>query len=333
MQSYSTEPRSTASKSNLEVTGYNDKEKTFIVKSQNGNTLKISDTYAEMFPMWAGRILITADNEEWALTAATAATGLATSVIMSPAEAGIEGVLSADKTPDNRVGVVIQIYNRNRFDLKSQMILRIGQCIMTCPTTSAFDVMPNAKRKLKVGRSIRLFGDGFQRKALVGGKKVWKIPVMEGDFIVEDAFGVTEAVAGGNFIILAKDKPSGLKAAEEAVKAIKDMASEVILPFPGGICRSGSKAGSLKYKLSASTHHLFCPRLRELVSDTQVPENVNCVYEVVIDGLSVDAVKGAVGEGIKAAAAIPGVVGISAGNYGGRLGPYKAVLKEVLGLG
>jgi len=333
MQSYTTEPRSTASKSNLEVTGYNDKEKTFIVKSQNGNTLKISDTYAEMFPMWAGRILITADNEEWALTAATAATGLATSVIMSPAEAGIEGVLSADKTPDNRVGVVIQIYNRNRFDLKSQMILRIGQCIMTCPTTSAFDVMPNAKRKLKVGRSIRLFGDGFQRKALVGGKKVWKIPVMEGDFIVEDAFGVAEAVAGGNFIILAKDKPSGLKAAEEAVKAIKDMASEVILPFPGGICRSGSKAGSLKYKLSASTHHLFCPRLRELVSDTQVPENVNCVYEVVIDGLSVDAVKGAVGEGIKAAAAIPGVVGISAGNYGGRLGPYKAVLKEVLGLG
>jgi formylmethanofuran--tetrahydromethanopterin N-formyltransferase len=333
MQLITTEPRSTASKSSLEVTGYDDKEKTFTVKSPRGNTLKISDTFAEMFPMWAGRILITADSEEWALTAAATATGLATSVIMSPAEAGIEGVLSADKTPDNRVGVVIQIYNRNRFDLKSQMILRIGQCVMTCPTTSAFDVMPNAKRKLKVGRSIRLFGDGFQRKALVGGRKVWKIPVMEGDFIVEDAFGVAEAVAGGNFIILAKDKPSGLKAAEEAVKAIKDMASEVILPFPGGICRSGSKAGSLKYKLSASTHHLFCPRLRDLVSDTQVPENVNCVYEVVIDGLNLDAVKRAVSEGIKAAAAIPGVAGISAGNYGGRLGPYKAVLKEVLGLG
>jgi formylmethanofuran--tetrahydromethanopterin N-formyltransferase len=335
MSQNETKSKSTANENKLKVIGYDDKDRfgpCFIVKSPMGNILKISDTYAEMFPMWAGRILITADNEEWALTAATAATGLATSVIMSPAEAGVEGVLSADKTPDNRVGVVIQIYNRNRFDLKSQMILRIGQCIMTCPTTSAFDVMPNAKRKLKVGRSIRLFGDGFQRKALVGGKKVWKIPVMEGDFIVEDAFGVAEAVAGGNFIILAKDKPSGLKAAEEAVKAIKDMASEVILPFPGGICRSGSKAGSLKYKLSASTHHLFCPRLRELVSDTQVPENVNCVYEVVIDGLSVDAVKGAVGEGIKAAAAIPGVVGISAGNYGGRLGPYKAVLKEVLGL-
>lgn len=296
------------------------------------NGVEIVDTFAEMFPMWAGRVLVTADSEAWAMTAAATATGLATSVIMSPAEAGIEGVLSADKTPDNRAGVMIQIYNRNRFELKSQMILRIGQCIMTCPTASAFDAMPNAKRKLKVGRSIRLFGDGFQRKALVGSRKVWKIPVMEGDFIVEDTFGVAEAVAGGNFIILSKDRPSGLKAAEEAVKAIRARVSEVILPFPGGICRSGSKAGSLKYKLSASTNHLFCPRLRALVSGTQVPEDVNCVYEIVIDGLSVDAVKSAIGEGVRAAANMPGIARISAGNYGGRLGPYKAFLKEALGL-
>jgi len=327
-----TESRSKANESRLEVLGYDDKDKAFIAKSPKGNTLKISDTFAEMFPMWAGRVLITADSEEWALTAATTATGLATSVIMSPAEAGIEGALSAEKTPDSRVGVTIQIYNRNRFDLKRQMILRIGQCVMTCPTTSAFDAMPNAKRKLKVGRSLRFFGDGFQRKALVGSRKVWKIPVMEGDFIVEDMFGVAEAVAGGNFIILAKDKLSGLKAAEESVKAIRAEASEVILPFPGGICRSGSKAGSLKYKLSASTNHPFCPRLRALVPDTQVPEDVNCVYEIVIDGLSVEAVRRAVGEGVKAAATIPGVMRISAGNYGGKLGPYKAVLKEVLGL-
>jgi len=296
------------------------------------NGVEIVDTFAEMFPMWAGRVLVTADSEAWAMAAAATATGLATSVIMSPAEAGIEGVLSADKTPDNRAGVMIQIYNRNRFELKSQMILRIGQCIMTCPTASAFDAMPNAKRKLKVGRSIRLFGDGFQRKALVGSRKVWKIPVMEGDFIVEDTFGVAEAVAGGNFIILSKDRPSGLKAAEEAVKAIRARVSEVILPFPGGICRSGSKAGSLKYKLSASTNHLFCPRLRALVSGTQVPEDVNCVYEIVIDGLSVDAVKSAIGEGVRAAANMPGIARISAGNYGGRLGPYKAFLKEALGL-
>ncbi|MEM3699573.1 MAG: formylmethanofuran--tetrahydromethanopterin N-formyltransferase [Candidatus Bathyarchaeia archaeon] len=303
----------------------------FTYKAENGNTCEIVDTFAEMFPMWAGRVLITADNEKWALTAASVATGLATSVIMSPAEAGIEGTVSPDKTPDKRVGVLIQIYNRNRFELKNQMILRIGQCIMTCPTTSAFDAMPNAKRRLKVGRSIRLFGDGFQKKGIVGNRKGWKIPVMEGSFFVEDSFGAVEAIAGGNFLILAKDKISGLMAAEEAVKAIKSKASEVILPFPGGICRSGSKAGSLKYKLKASTNHPFCPELKALVQDSQVPENVNCVYEIVINGLTVEAVKKAMGEGIRAAASVPGVVRISAGNYGGKLGPYKAFLKEVIG--
>jgi len=214
--------------------------------------------------------------------------------------------------------------------LKNQMILRIGQCIMTCPTASAFDAMPNAKRKLKVGRSLRLFGDGFQRKGLVGGRKVWKIPVMEGEFIVEDAFGATQAIAGGMVLILAKDKPSGLLAAEEAVKAIKSNASEVVMPFPGGICRSGSKTGSLKYKLKASTFHSFCPQLKTIVPDSQIPENVNCVYEVVINGLTIEAVKKAMSAGIKAAASTPGVVRISAGNYGGKLGPYKAFLKEAL---
>lgn len=296
------------------------------------NGVEIEDTFAEMFPMWAGRVLITADNERWALTAAAAATGFATSVIMSPAEAGIEGIVLADKTPDNRVGVLIQIYNRNRFELKNQMILRIGQCIMTCPTASAFDAMPNAKRKLKVGRSIRLFGDGFQRKGLVGNRKIWRIPVMEGDFIVEDTFGAAEAIAGGNFLIFTKDKLSGLKAAEESVKAIKTKAREVILPFPGGICRSGSKAGSLKYKLKASTNHPFCPRLKTLIPDSRLPENVNCVYEIVINGLNIESIKRAMGEGIKAAASVPGVVRISAGNYGGKLGPYKAFLKEALEL-
>jgi formylmethanofuran--tetrahydromethanopterin N-formyltransferase len=190
--------------------------------------------------------------------------------------------------------------------------------------------MTNAKRRLKVGRSLRLFGDGFQKKGLVGNRKVWRIPVMEGDFIVEDAFGAAEAVAGGNFLILAKDKSSGLSAAEEAMKAIKAKASEVILPFPSGICRSGSKAGSLKYKLKASTNHPFCPGLKALVQDSQLSENVNCVYEIVINGLNVDAIKRAMSEGIKAAAKVTGVVRISAGNYGGRLGPYKAFLKEVL---
>ncbi|MEM0314435.1 MAG: formylmethanofuran--tetrahydromethanopterin N-formyltransferase, partial [Candidatus Bathyarchaeia archaeon] len=230
------------------------------------------------------------------------------------------------------VGALIQIYNTNRFDLKNQLILRIGQCVMTCPTTAAFDALPNSKRRLKVGRSLRYFGDGFQKKAVVGGRKVWRIPVMEGEFIVEDSFGVANAVAGGNFLILAKDRASGLQAAEEAVKAIRNSGAEVIMPFPGGICRSGSKAGSLKYKLKASTNHPFCPTLKGVVSDTQLPEDVNAVYEIVINGLTLDAVKKAMGAGLKAALNIPGVVRITAGNYGGKLGPFKAFLREVLGL-
>ncbi len=335
MSQSETESRSTASESKLEVIGYDDKDPlgpAFIIKSPMGHILKISDTFAEMFPMWVGRVLVTADSERWALTAAQVATGLATSVIMSPAEAGIEGIVPADQTPDNRVGVLVQIYNRGRFELKSQMILRIGQCIMTCPTASAFDGLVASKRKMKIGRSLRYFGDGFQKKGMVGARKVWRIPVMEGYFVVEDRFGAVEAVAGGNFLILAKDKSSGLKAAEEAANAIRTKTGEVIMPFPGGVCRSGSKAGSLKYKLKASTNHQFCPTLRTLVPDSQVPEGVNCIYEIVVNGLSLEAVKKAMSEGIKAAAAVPGVVRISAGNYGGKLGPYKAVLKELIGL-
>jgi formylmethanofuran--tetrahydromethanopterin N-formyltransferase len=318
--------------SKLKITSFDEKNQIFIASTSSRNTVRIADTFAEMFPMWAGRVLITADTEKWALTAANTATGLATSIIMSPAEAGIETTVAPDKTPDNRPGVLIQIYNRNRFELMGQMILRIGQCVMTCPTTAAFDALPEAKRRLKVGRSIRLFGDGFQRKRLVGERKVWKIPVMEGDFIVEDKFGAVEAIAGGNFLIFAKDEVSGLQAAEEAVEAIKKTGTEVILPFPGGICRSGSKAGSLKYKLKASTNHPFCPKLRTLVTDTQVPEGVECVYEIVINGLTLEAVRKAMNAGVKAAANVQGVVEITAGNYGGKLGPYKAFLKEALDL-
>ena len=291
---------------------------------------EIQNTFAEMFPMWAGRILITADSEEWAYTAANTSTGLATSIIMSPAESGIEGLVPADQTPDNRIGVSIQIYNRNRFDLKNQMILRIGQCIMTCPTTSAFNGLPDSKRKLKIGRSLRLFGDGFQRKSVTGKRNTWKIPVMEGEFIVEDRFGVVNAVAGGNFIILAKDISSGLKSAEKAAEAIKTNVPQVILPFPGGICRSGSKVGSLKYRLKASTNHPFCPTLRTLVTDSQVPENAHCAYEIVINGLTFELVNKAIHIGVNAAADALGVIRITAGNYGGKIGQYKVFLKEVL---
>lgn len=302
---------------------------TFTYKTET-NTVEIVDTFAEMFPMWACRVLVTADTEKWAMTGANVATGLATSVIMSPAEAGIEGALVSEKTPDSRIGVHIQVYNRNRFDLRNQMILRIGQCLMTCPTVSVYDGLPGSKRRLKVGKSLRLFGDGFQKKSVIADRRVWKIPVMEGEFIVEDRFGAIEAIAGGNIIMLAKDKASGLEAADKAASAIRLSGCRVIMPFPGGICRSGSKVGSLKYKLKASTNHLFCPTLRNLIDGSLVPEDASCVYEIVINGLTLEGVRRAMGEGVRAAADIPGILRITAGNYGGKIGPYRVFLREAL---
>jgi len=294
------------------------------------NDVEIEDTYAELFNMWVGRVLITAENEKWTQTAAEVATGFASSIIGSPAEAGIEGDASPEETPDGRVGKIIQIYHHTRTELKRQMISRIGQCIMTCPTTAAFDGLPKAARRLKVGRSLRLFGDGFQKKDELGGRKVWRIPVMEGEFIVEDSFGVMKAIAGGNFLIFSKTMKAGLEAAEKAVEAIQRNVRYVILPFPGGICRSGSKVGSMKYKLPASTNHPFCPKLKGIASDSKVPPEVNSIYEIVINGLDLDSVKKAMKEGIKAAAEAPGVVKISAGNYGGKFGPIKIFLHEIL---
>lgn len=154
---------------------------------------------------------------------------------------------------------------------------------------------------------------------------------MDGQFIIEEKFGVRRGVAGGNFLILAKDQTSGLKSAQVATQAIQKV-DGVVTTFPGGICRSGSKIGSLKYKQNASTNHPFCPLLRDIISDTQIPKNVDCVYELVINGLELDSVKKALTEGSQAAAAIPGVIKITAANYGGRLGPYKAYLKKVMNL-
>jgi len=314
----------------LQVLSYDDKEKCFLVKAPAGNTIKIMDTFAEMFPLWAGRILITADTEQWALTAATIATGFAVSIIMSPAEAGIECTVPADQTPDKRPGVLIQIYNRDRFELKNSFLTRMGQCILTCPTTKAFNGLMDTKRKIGVGRSLRFFGDGFEKRALVGDRKCWKIPVMEGNFYVEDVFGVQEAIAGGNFMIMGETHEATLKAAEAAVAAIRSQVKDVVLPFPGGIARSGSKAGSMKYKLKASTSHTFCPSIKDQVPDTVVPPNAVSVLEIVINGLNLEAINQAMKVGVEAAC-IPGIVKITAGNYGGKLGPFKTTLKDAIG--
>jgi len=331
MSQNETESKSIESENKLEVIGKEGED--FIVRhSKTGNILKISDTFAEMFSMWVGRVLITAATEEWASTSASVATGFASSIIMSPAEAGIEKSIPSTETPDGRPGVLIQMYHTLGYMLKAQMLLRIGQCVMTCPTTAAFDAMGVASvKRLKIGKSLSLYGDGFQVRDTLAGRRVWKIPVMEGEFVVEERFGVKRGVAGGNLLILAESWRAGLESAEAAVKAMKTV-ENVILPFPGGICRAGSKVGSLKYKLQASTNHPFCPTLREVVSETKTPSNVSSVYEIVVNGLNLESVQKAVGEGVKAAAGVRGVVEITAANYGGKLGPYRAVLKELLNI-
>ncbi|MEM3736820.1 MAG: formylmethanofuran--tetrahydromethanopterin N-formyltransferase [Candidatus Bathyarchaeia archaeon] len=292
--------------------------------------VEIEDTFAEAFPMWASRMLITATNEKWALKSAQAATGFAVSVIMSPAEAGIEKTTQPNETPDGRPGVIIQVYHNSGHALKDQLLRRTGQCIMTAPTTAAFDAMgERATKRLKIGSSLRYFGDGFQKKDTLGGRRIWRIPVMEGEFIVEDKFGVKLGVAGGNFLVMAESAEAGLTAAESAVEAVIGKVEGVIMSFPGGVCRSGSKVGSLKYKLPASTNHPFCPTLRGVVPESRIPENVKCVYELIYNGINLASVKMAMKLGIEAAAKTPGVVKVSAANFGGKLGPYKIHLKRL----
>lgn len=291
----------------------------------------VEDSFAEAFPMYATRIIITAANSKWALISARIATGFGTSIIASPGECGIETLLSPRATPDSRHGAVIHIYHNDPANLKMVTLARVGQCVLTAPTTAAFDGLPKMKRRISIGRALAKFGDGFEKEDVLYGRKVWRIPVMEGEFIVEDSFGVVRAVAGGNILILAKDRNSGLKAAEKVVKAIRKYVKGVITPFPGGIVRSGSKVGSLKYpKLRATTNHLYCPTLKNIVKDTKLPPEVNSVFEIVVNGLRKEYVMKAIGVAIKTAASVPGVVKIDAGNYGGKLGPYHLHLREAL---
>jgi formylmethanofuran--tetrahydromethanopterin N-formyltransferase len=295
------------------------------------NGVEVEDTFAEAFPMIATRILITAADEHWVHTAASVTTGFASSIIMSPAEAGMERLLDPKETPDGRIGALVQIYHRTLPELKYQVLARVGQCVLTCPTTALFDGLPQAKRKMRIGRAIGKFGDGFENVETLYGRNVYRIPVMEGFFILEDAVGVVRGVAGGNLIIMGDSEESALKGATEAVNAIREYCKDVIMPFPGGIVRSGSKVGSLKYpKLLATTNHPLCPALRDKVTDSKVPPNVKSILEIVINGLSLDAVTLAQGMGMIAAAGVDGVVKITSVNFGGKLGPFHIRTKEAI---
>jgi formylmethanofuran--tetrahydromethanopterin N-formyltransferase len=293
----------------------------------------IEDTFAEAFGMRATRLIVTAASPRWAQHAAATATGFATSVIACGCEAGIEAVLAPRETPDGRPGVAILLFAMSSKDLQKQLERRAGQCVLTCPTTAAYGgIAPEAAHDwLGLGRALRYFGDGFQISKLIGGKRFWRIPVMEGEFVCEEKVGLVKGIGGGNFLILARDQRAALGAAERAVAAMRKV-KNIILPFPGGVVRSGSKVGS-KYKtLIASTNDAYCPTLVGLTR-SRLPAGVGAVLEIVIDGLDAPSVERAMREGIRAACARGserGVVAITAGNYGGKLGPHHFHLKAVL---
>jgi formylmethanofuran--tetrahydromethanopterin N-formyltransferase len=289
------------------------------------NGVEIEDTFAEAFKMRGARLIITAVDERWAMTAARVATGFATSVIACGCEAGIEGLIPADETPDGRPGASILIFTMGSKGMEDQLMRRVGQCVMTCPSTACFNGL-EGERWLKIGGTLRYFGDGFQASKLLEGKRFWRIPVMEGEFLVEEKFGVKKAVGGGNFLILGETAGSTLAAAEKAVEAMEKVRG-VVMPFPGGVVRSGSKTTSQYKFLNASTNTAYCPTLRRQ-TESVLPEGVNSVLEIVIDGLDEESVREATRLGIEAACQ-PGVVRISAGNYGGTLGQYQIQLWEL----
>ena len=275
--------------------------------------------------MYGSRFIISAVNKKWAREAATRVTGFATSVIGCGCEAGIDDEVPSDETPDGRPGVSVLIFTMGRKGMEEQLVNRVGQTVMTCPTTACFNGL-EGEEKVKVGGKLRYFGDGFQISKLLGGRRLWRIPVMDGKFLVDDSFGIQQAVGGGNFLILGKDSEVTLEAAERAFEGMKGVKG-VVMPFPGGIVRSGSKISS-KYKfLHASTNTAFCPTIKRQI-ESQLPEEVNCVLEIVIDGLDEGTVREVMKLGIKAAC-IPGIVRISAGNYGGTLGQYQIYLHEL----
>ena len=293
------------------------------------NDVPLEDTFAEAFGMTAVRLIVTAVTLEWASIAAAEASGYASSVIGCDAEVGVERTMSPEETPDGRPGLSLLVFAFSRDALQKADVNRVGQCILTCPTTACYNGLDGPKdRRIRVGGNLRFFGDSWQFSKMLDGKRFWRVPVMDGEFVCEDFFNTVKGVAGGNFLILGTSQKAALEAASAAIAAIRTVPG-VISPFPGGVVRAGSKIGSRYKKLKASTSDAYCPTLRGLVK-SKLEEGVEAVYEMVIDGVDQAAVEQGMRVGITAACR-PGVVRITAGNYGGKLGPFHLHLHQLLG--
>jgi formylmethanofuran--tetrahydromethanopterin N-formyltransferase len=301
------------------------------------NGTLIDDTFAEAFPMKATRLVITAHTPQWALNAAISLTGFATSVIGCGCEAGIERPLAAAETPDGRPGIAVLLFAVSSKELAKQLGRRVGQCVLTCPTTAVYGGIDAASCRAPLsdaaplGSGLRFFGDGWQIAKMIGSTRYWRVPVMDGEFVCEDTALTVKAVGGGNLLLLARDIDAALGAAEAAVAAMRRLPN-VIMPFPGGVVRSGSKIGSKYQGATASTNDAFCPTLAGLSPRSELTPETGCVLEIVIDGLTDADVGAAMTAGIKAATGLGGAAGmlrISAGNYGGKLGPYHFHLRQL----
>ena len=294
------------------------------------NGVTIDNAFAEAFAMKATRILITAQNLEWAYHAANATTGFATSVIACGCEAGIERELGAEETPDGRPGLSVLLFAVSGKELARQLERRVSQCVLTSPTSAVFAGMDQGE-PLPLGKYLRFFGDGHQTSKLIGGRRYWRIPVMDGEFLVEDTTDMVSGVGGGNFLVLAESREQALAACESAVAAMRQVPN-VIMPFPGGVVRSGSKVGSKYTALRASTNDAYCPTIRGVVA-TELTPDIGAVMEIVIDGLAPADITKAMRAGIDAVVergAAQGIRRVSAGDFGGKLGKFHFRLHEIM---
>ena len=292
--------------------------------------VEIVDTFAEAFSMSGTRLIVTAVSERWAIVAANEFCGNATSVIGCDVEASIERILPPEATPDGRPGATVLAFAFSRDALSAAVSHRIGQCILTCPTTACFNGVAECpkEKRIAVGGNLRFFGDGFQSSKKVGDQRMWRMPTMDGEFVCDDKFGTFTGVAGGNLLLCGETQAAALSAAEAASEAMSAVPG-VILPFPGGIVRSGSKVGSIYKALKASTNEAYCATLRPLAK-TELPEGANAVYELVVDGENFELVKTALREGLHAACRVPGLKQVTAGNYGGKLGKHHFHLRDLI---
>lgn len=289
----------------------------------------IDDTYAEAFRSIYSEFLITACNRRWVEHAVHAVTGNASSTIMCDCEAGLDRYVGpagdeSFQTPDGRPGAIVQLHvprfrKDRREALEKAALVRISQNVLTCPTASCFNLI-DSDDYFQMGRKVAYFGDGFQKRIERFGRKMWWIPTLGGEFILDRRLGYADGLMGGNLWFFGDSPDAALTAAEKGVEAV-NRCPGVITTFPGGIAGSGSKAGS-KYKFSiASTYEKFCPMLRDdPAANCELPEGVQSVMEIIMNGQNLEAISQATQAAIAASVDTPGLLRISAGNYGGRLG-------------